>query len=128
MLNRESILSTNTGRRTKVIDVKPWGDQVRIRNVNAGEQDHIDSLLSAFDKDPMSVTSRVIATACAYYLSDESGNRMFSDADIDKLDALPSDGLTVVFNQGARFNKRTASVADIEKNSEPTPSEDSGTK
>lgn len=128
MLNKDDILKTNAGRKTMTVEVKPWKGQARIRGVSAGEMDHLESLLHAYYKDPLAVTDRVRATACAYFLSDEDGNRMFSNDEIDKLNALPAPGLTVVFNEGMRFNKRAASIEDLEKNSETTPKESSGTK
>lgn len=126
MLNREAILNTATGRKTMVLDVKPWGDKVTIRGLSAGELDHVESMISAYDKDPMSITTKLRATVCAYLLSDASGNRLFSDADVDALDQLPAAGLTVVFNKGLEFNKRLAKAADAEKNSGTTPNESSG--
>lgn len=124
MLTREAILKKGK-RRTERFHVKAWGEEVVIRGVSAGELDHIESLIGAFDRDPMSVTSLIRATVCAYGLSDESGNRIFSDDDIVALDKMPADGLTEVYNRVVNFNlyKRP----DAEKNSETTPSGGSGT-
>jgi len=126
MLTKANILSFGATRKTKKIRVKPWGGDTLIRGVSAGEMDHIESILDGYAKDPMSMTSRVRATACAYFLSDESGNRMFGDDDIDALNALPAAGLTFVMNEGLRFNKR-AVLEELEKNSGPTQSDNSGT-
>lgn len=127
MLSKETILATSGKRKTTKLKVRPWDGEVLIRGVSAGEMDHIESMLEAYNRDPMSITSGMRATACAYFLADESGNRMFGDDEIDKLDALPASGLTVVFNEGLRFNKRAASIDELEKNSEPTPGDSSGT-
>ena len=124
MLTRDGILKIGK-RRTERFTVKAWGEEVVIRCVSAGELDHIESLISAFERDPMSVTSLMRATVCAYGLSDEGGNRIFSDDDIMALDKLPADGLTEVFNRVVKFNLHTR--PDAEKNSETNPSEGSGT-
>lgn len=124
MLTRDAILKKGK-RRTTCFTVKAWGEDVTVRCVSAGELDHIESLIGAFNRDPMSVTSLMRATVCAYGLSDEAGNRIFSDDDIMALDKLPADGLTEVFNKVVDFNLH--SRPDAEKNSETTPSGDSGT-
>lgn len=126
MLSKTEILSIGAGRKTKKITVKPWGDDVLIRGVSAGELDHIEAIEAAFDKDPLSVTSHLRARACAYFLANEDGTRMFNDDEIDKLNTLSAAGLTVVYREGIKFNRRVT-ADEAEKNSEPTPKENSGT-
>lgn len=125
MLNKESILALGGKRKVKKIHVKAWGGDVFVRGVSAGEMDHIDGMNEAYSKDPLSVPSHR-ATACAYFLSDAAGNRLFGDEDIEKLNELPVAGFTQVFNAGLALNQR-ASFEELEKNSETTPSDNSGT-
>lgn len=125
MLNRDDILKL-TKRRTKKLRVKSWNKEVTIRALSAGELDHVESMTQAFRDDPMAVTSRFRATVAAYGLSDASGNRLFSDDDIEALDDLPADGLTEVQFAVMKFNESSA-IEELEKNSETTPSEGSGT-
>lgn len=125
MLNKETILALSGKRKVKKLHVKAWGGDVFIRGVSAGEMDHIEGMNEAYRKDPLSVPFHR-ATACAYFLSDESGKRMFGDDDIEKLNELPVAGFTQVFNAGLAFNQM-ASIEELEKNSETTPSDNSGT-
>ena len=126
MLTKDNIFSMGAGRRTKKIRVKPWGGEVLLRAVSAGEMDHIEALGAAFDKDPLSVASHLRARVCAYFLANEDGSRMFGDGDMDRLNALSAAGMTIVYEEGMRFNKR-AMIEELEKNSETTRSESSGT-
>jgi|SRR5688572_24378575 hypothetical protein len=125
MLNKNDILGIGAGRKTKKIHVKAWSGEVLVRGVSAGEMDHIDALEFAFEKD-MSVTSHLRAQVCAYLLANEDGSRMFADSDLDALNALPAAGLTTVYREGLKFNRRLP-VEEAEKNSEPTPKGSSGT-
>ncbi len=121
MLTKENILSIGAGRRTRKIRVKPWGGEVTIRAVSAGEMDHIEALGAAFEKDPMLVASHLRARVCGYFLANEDGSRMFGDGEIEKLNELSAAGLTIVYEEGMRFNKRALNE-ELEKNSEATPS------
>lgn len=120
MLTRDGILKLSK-RRTMTLQVKAWGESVTIRALSAGELDHLESMIDAYNRDPMAVTSRLRATAAAYGLSDGTGNRLFGDDDIATLDDMPADGLTEIYNAVVRFNQRGA-ISDAEKNSETTPS------
>lgn len=127
MLSKSEILNLGNARKTKVIHVKPWGDDVLIRGVSAGEMDHIEAIETAFEKDPLSITSHLRARVCSYLIANGDGTRMFADDDIDKLNALPAQGLTIVYREGLKFNRRVT-ADELEKNSEPTPKDSSGTK
>lgn len=126
MLNKTDILSIGAGRKTRKIAVKPWGGDVLLRGVSAGELDHIEAIEAAFEKDPLTVTSHLRARACSYFLANEDGTRMFNDDEIEKLNNLAAAGLTIVYREGIKFNRR-ATVEELEKNSGPTPKENSGT-
>lgn len=126
MLNKNEILSFSPGRKTKKIRVKPWGGDVLIRGVSAGELDHIEAIETAFEKDPLAVTSHVRARVCAYFLANEDGSRMFGDSEVDQLNSLSAAGMTVVYQEGIKFNRR-AMAEELEKNSETAPKDSSGT-
>lgn len=126
MLSKSEILSFSPGRKTKKIRVKPWGGDVLIRGVSAGEMDHIEAIETAFEKEPLSITSHLRARVCAYFLANEDGSRMFGDSEVEQLNGLSAAGMTVVYQEGMKFNRR-ATTEELEKNSETAPTDSSGT-
>jgi len=127
VLNKTGIQRAAGLRRTKEIEVAPWDGNVILRIVNAGELDYIESLLDAYKSNPMDVTEQVRARCAALFLSDEAGNRLFSDEEVAELDTWPHAGLSVVMSEGLKFNRRAMRTEDRAKNSEATQPANSGT-
>ena len=127
VLNKSEIKRAAGLRRTKEIEVPPWDGSVVLRIVNAGELDYIESVLDAYRGNPMDVTGQVRARCAAMFLSDESGNRIFSDDEIAEIDTWPHAGLSIVMSEGLKFNKRSMRTEDRAKNSGATQPANSGT-
>ena len=97
--------------------IPSWGRSVYLREITAGERDHIEGLTSYARERPQSVRGKFRATFCAYFLSDEEGRRIVSDADIPKIDSLGHSGLEEVYRAGIEFNHLSADTYDeLEKN------------
>lgn len=114
-----SIEEINTaGRRHAVreVDIPALGGSVYVREVSAGEYDAIqlDSI------NTMRAPERVKmfrAKCCAYFLSDENGKRLYTDAQIHILNEFNGLALDAVFEAGMKFNKMADfDVSEQEKN------------
>lgn len=115
-LNREQILAKKAGKIHKFTHPDGSGD-VFIRVISSKERDHWEQGCFGSGKkgQPVSVRSKLVALVVV----DESGKRLFSDADFSLIDALESSFVDPVFDEAMRLNKmRKEDIDDLEKNSE----------
>ena len=114
MLTKEQILNADD-RKTKVIYVEEWGDDVTIKQMSGFSRDRFEgSLLGANGGTNMqNVRAKLVAAS----IVDDKGELMFSDADVLKLGNKSSAALDFVFSAAQSFNKITdADVDDLAKN------------
>jgi hypothetical protein len=79
MLTRDAILAAKDFDY-KDVDVPEWGGSVRIRGLSAKERDGFEASL-AKSQDLSNIRSRLVVLA----VIDEDGERVFTDADAEKL-------------------------------------------
>lgn len=93
--------------RVELVEIPAWGKSVYVREVSAGERDHIEALKQLATTRPAAIRSGVRAQFCAYFLSDAEGRRLFqnSASDLGVLDAMPHPGLDQVFDAGIALNE-----------------------
>jgi hypothetical protein len=119
ILSRDAILGAKDDRIRRV-EVPELGGEVCVGSLTVAEADRIRSLGQG--GTPASVVIAVL-TVC-----DEAGARLFTDADIETLKALPASAVTTIANAALEHNGLVeASAASAEKNSAQTPSGDSAT-
>ena len=93
---------------------------IHFRTLSATEQDELD------DKAVNTGIAGMRAMFAAYVLSDEHGNRIFGELDIERLGKMQASVLSWVFDKGREWNEiDTDGVASIEGNSQ-SPKSDSG--
>lgn len=116
-LSRDAILGA-VDNRIRRVDVPEFGGEVCVGSLTVAEADRIRTI--GQDGTPASVIVAIL-TVC-----DEKGVRLFTDADIELLKGLPASAVTLIANAALEHNGLTAaSSGESEKNSEPTPSDDS---
>jgi hypothetical protein len=81
MLNAMEILAVND-RRAQKVDVPEWGDFVYVRAITAEEREALAAKIQAEEKKSPSNIAGVI---CAFVISDDQGNRIFTDAQAAEL-------------------------------------------
>lgn len=105
---KQAILSTAT---TKLVPVEAFGTTVYVKRLSVGEWAALERRLLALDKDAGSTEvamHMVAATMC-----DESGERIFSDTELDKLADLPREDVLRVNAKAEELNRITP--ADVEQ-------------
>lgn len=120
LLTKDAILAAQD-TRTEDVEVAEWGGVVRVRTMSASERDKWESETYADGKvNAVDFRARFVALC----LVDDAGNRMFSDAEVAQLGTKSAAALQRVFNVAQRLNALSGKdVADLEKNSVPTPGE-----
>lgn len=120
LLTKDAILAAQD-TRTEDVEVAEWGGVVRVRTMSASERDKWESETYADGKvNAVDFRARFVALC----LVDDAGNRMFSDAEVAQLGTKSAAALQRVFNVAQRLNALSGKdVADLEKNSAPTPGE-----
>ncbi|HDL90636.1 MAG TPA: hypothetical protein ENG14_07010 [Thermodesulforhabdus norvegica] len=79
-----------------------------VRAISAGDRDKLESTIMDKSGD---YRSRVTLVC----LSDEEGNRLYQDADFQRVRKLPAQVLSAVFHEGIAFNGMTGDEEDEEK-------------
>jgi len=110
LLTKEQILNAEDSE-TKIVEVPEWGGEVQVTNISAKERDAWEvGIAEAKDKGkPVDVR----ASLCAKSIVNETGNRIFTDADIKKLGNKSAAALERVFTVAADLSK--LNPADIEE-------------
>ena len=84
--------------------IKALGRACYIREVTAGERDHMEGLALYARQRPQMITGRFRATYVAYFLSDRDGNRLVSDTQIGEIDKLSQGAINEIYEAGMAFN------------------------
>ena len=125
-LSRDQILAADD-LKTEVVNVPEWGGAATVRSMTAADRDEYEqSMVASRGPDDKANMRNVRARLVAVTLVDESGKRLFSDADIDIIGAKSARAINRVFKVAARLNALTGDdVEELAKNSDAGPSEDS---
>lgn len=129
ILDREAIRNKPKSA-TKQIHIPEWDADVFVRRISGMERDELE--VEALDKRTMEPSVNTMigyrAKCAAVFLSDESGNRLFSEPD-DWKELRDMDGSAInrIAIEGRKFNGMTVkAIEDLEKNSETGPNDDTG--
>lgn len=95
-LTREQILAARRDRKPHRYEVPEWGGEVYIRVLSAEDQMH----LADNEGDPARTPIRVLL----YALVDDTGERLFTDADFDELAGEDFPVVMRVFSEVAKLN------------------------
>ena len=128
MLNREAILGTYLKLKVERVEMPAWGGEVYVREWTGAERDALEAQML----DPTTESVHLFnvlnrrAAIAALSICNESGARLFTDADVPLLGSLSAEALDVIVKAALTLNGMTGSaVDDAEKNSdETTPGED----
>lgn len=110
--------------RTEIVEVPEWGGAVAVRELTGAERDAFEASLMKTDAEGKRTAdlSNMRAKLCAVCMVDgETGDRLFSDAELGELANKSAVALNRVFAVAQRLNGMGA-VEDVEKNSAPAPS------
>jgi hypothetical protein len=125
MLNKQQILQANDLKR-ELVHVEEWGGDVYVRALTAGEKDrHEAEWLGEQDIEKKARIYASRSRLLARTLVDESGNRLFTDNEMEILEAKASVPMQRLYEVAQRLNAFTeAAVEGLVKNSEPSQVED----
>lgn len=119
ILTKEKIFAA-PDRPTVRVSVPEWGGDVFVRTMDGGLRATYEELLRGIE------FPKLRATIVALTAADESGQPLFSEADIDALHAKSGAALDRVFAASIRLNRlRKSDLEDLEKNSESGPNDSS---
>ncbi len=134
LLTRQAILAASDLKRD-FVDVPEWGGRVIVREMTGTERQTFDGIIAdvkqrirgtganqvrEVDVDVHAEKVRVLL--CAMTMVDESGERLFSDADVAALGKKSSKALGRVYEMAAKLSGITdESQEEIEGKSEETP-------
>ena len=83
---------------TEIVDVPQWGGKVKVRGMNAGERDKFE------DQIRRQGMSNLRALLASLTIIDESGKRLFTDAEITKLAEKSAGALDVIVEVASRLS------------------------
>ena len=111
-LTRDAILKKSADLPRELVEVPEWGGSVWVRTMTGAERGLYD--LRMFEAPDTRNFRALIAALC---VCDETGQRTFSEADVDMIAVLASTALDRVYAVAARLNKlRAEDVKELEKN------------
>lgn len=110
------------------VDVPEWGGTVRVKSLTGKERDALESsMIVGKGKNKDVSLSNLRAKLVARSVVDEQGRTIFTDEDIPALGAKSAAALNRVYEVAQRLSGVTQEdVDELTKNSETTPSADSG--
>jgi len=101
---------------TKSITVPAWGKDIHIRQLSAYERAILnEKTLPLQESDKDSDQIEVMALACAYFICDENGTRLFTDEDAVALRDKSAEALQFIFMEGMKYNAMTAEAREKAK-------------
>lgn len=109
---------------TQEVEVPEWNGSVLVRSMTARERDEFEAemLLQAEGKKPASVRARFVMICCV----DESGNRIFNEADLPWLENKSFAPMQRIADVVRKISKLTVEdVEELEKNLEKDRAESS---
>lgn len=122
ILTKADILSADD-LPTQTVGVPEWGGDVIVRSMTGLERDRFDSQLIA-KEDGKTDLSNIKARLCSLCIVDESGERLFTEAEAVELGKKSAKALARVFEAASELNGLGAEE-EIAGNSEAEPSEGS---
>lgn len=104
-LSRDDILGAED-IITELVEVKEWGGTVRVRGLTGRERDAFEASIvgSRAGKSRQQNLQNVRAKLCALSLVDASGQRMFTERDIQALGNKSAAALNQVWNTAQRLS------------------------
>lgn len=104
VLDRESILAVED-IVIELIPVPEWGGDVFVKGMTGRERDLFESGIVQISGDDSKIDMRdVRAKLCAKSICDESGKRLFSEADVKELSKKSAKALQRVFEVAQRLS------------------------
>ena len=97
LLNKQAILAVSD-LPSELVEVPQWGGQVMVRGMNAGERDKFEEQIRKHGMDNL---RSVLASLT---ITDESGKRMFSDSEINKLAQKSAGALDIIVEVASRLS------------------------
>lgn len=134
-LTRDAILAA-VDLPTQEVEVPEWGGSVLVRGLSGEDRDAFEASLivrrpalvgpNKGQLESVQDTTNLHAKLVSRAIVDETGSRVFSDADVKLLGAKSSHALQRVFDVASELSGLGATAAsDAEGNSEPDPSDGS---
>lgn len=118
MISREVILAAAGKKAPVAVAVPEWGGEVFLRVMTARERDAYEAEMCGQGGAGKINYDNFRARLVARCLCDESGTRLFSDADIPALGESSAPVIRLLFDEAQRINGMTvAEVEDLRKNS-----------
>jgi hypothetical protein len=102
-LTREEILNTKTTTGTRTVAIPEWGGTFYVRVMSARERDRFETEHLRL-KEAGHETENFRARLCVTCLCDESGARVFQDADANAIGDQSADILQRVFDVASPLN------------------------
>ncbi len=126
-LSKEAILAVDDVHFEDV-SVPEWGGMVRVKSLTGSERDGLEaSMIEGKGKNANVNLANLRAKLVARSIVDESGNRIFEDADIASLGRKSAAALNRVYEVAQRLSGITQEdVDELTKNSEAAQSAGSG--
>ena len=126
LLTKAAILAA-ADLKTEDVDVPEWGGSVRVRSFTGRERDAFEAGMVRGDgKDRKVDLTNMRARLVGLTVIDETGQRLFSDEEIDLLGAKSGAALDRVFAVAQKLNGLSSDdVEELAKNSSGAPSADS---
>jgi len=126
LLTKSAILAADD-LKTEDVDVPEWGGTVRVCAFSGRERDAFEaSLMRGDGKDRKVDLTNMRARLVALTVVDDSGQKVFTQDDVDLLGAKSGAALDRVFSVAQKLNGLSgADVEELTKNSSGAPSADS---
>lgn len=119
-LSREQILKVDD-IKLESVEIPQWGGTVWVKGFTGAERDAFEISIMEFreGKKPKMVLENMRAKLCALTICDESGNRIFTEADIPALGKKSAKALSIIFDKAQELNGLSdEDVEKLSKNSE----------
>lgn len=126
VLTREAILGRDDVR-IELLDVPEWGGQVYVRGLGADERDEWEFMVADGRKSDAGHLDHFRARYAALVLCDESGARIFTEADVEALGKKSGAALDRIFDKGIALSRMEQDAVEKAKEDfDDGPSDDSG--
>lgn len=111
VLSREDILSADD-RTAERVDVPEWDGAVLVRALSGAERDTFEQTVTDASRSGEMDMRGIRAQLVALAVGDADGNRVFSDDDVEALQAKSAAALDRVFTVAQRLNNMTEEDID----------------
>lgn len=97
-MDKAKLLTLSKHRPQQSVEIKALDDSVIVRGLTIAERDEVENAVSTGEKKNL---RSLLLARC---LVDESGERIFTDDEIDSLSSLPSDPMEPAFDAALRLS------------------------